>query len=311
MNQCNNPDINDIKTMKNTLLALYSLLYAISVLSVFIIYQISKFPTTKWTPARKWFATIKTKSIEIIPAHPHIESSMDSLIIAPKFVNWLNKFNPQQIQLNSVTITDINWFSAKPEPNKLGFVKCSVDAFDVSSNKKIVSNIAFIRGNSVAILIIVKIANLVTRKNKSNSSEKETEYVLLCEQMRLPVGERKREICAGMTDTEGNIASVVLKEVKEETGFDIKHVSELVSLGSIYPSPGGCDEEIHLYSWTTTVTPEEFDEMQTKVFGNPDEYEEIKLSFVEINEFMTTTLKEIGDVKAECALFRHLLNDKK
>jgi ADP-sugar diphosphatase len=307
MNQCNNTYIN---SREKTLLALYNLLYVIIILSVFIIYQFSKFPTKKWAPARKWFAFIKTKSIEIIPAHQHIENSMDSLIIAPKFINWLNKFNPQQIQLNSVTVTDINWFSAKPEPNKLGFVKCVVDAIDVNSNKKIVSNIAFIRGNSVAILIIVKIANPKTRKGKSNSSEKETEYVLLCEQMRLPVGERKREICAGMTDAEGNIV-VALKEVKEETGLVIKHVSELVSLGSIYPSPGGCDEEIHLYSWTTTVTPEEFDEMQAKVFGNPDEYEEIKLSFVEINEFMTTTLREIGDVKAECALFRHLLNDEK
>jgi ADP-sugar diphosphatase len=308
MNQCNN---TDMKSSEKTLLALYNLLYVIIILSVFIIYQFSKFPTRKWAPARKWFALIKTKSIEIIPAHQHLEISMDSLIIAPKFINWLNKFNPQQIKVNSVTITDINWFSAKPEPNKLGFVKCTVDAIDVNSNKKIVSNIAFIRGNSVAILIIVKIATPKTKKGKSNSSEKETEYVLLCEQMRLPVGERKREICAGMTDADGNIASVALKEVKEETGFDIKNVSDLVPLGSIYPSPGGCDEEIHLYSWTTTISKPEFIEKQTKVFGNPDEYEEVKLSFVEINEFMTTTLREIGDVKAECALFRHLLNDEK
>jgi ADP-sugar diphosphatase len=307
MNQCNN---TDIKSREKTLLALYNLLYVIIILSVLIIYQISTFASKKWAPARKWFALIKTKSIEIIPAHQHLEISMDSLIIAPKFINWLNKLNPQQIKVNSVTVTDINWFSAKPEPNKLGFVKCTVDAIDVNSNKKIVSNIAFIRGNSVAILIIVKIAKPKIKKGKSNSSEKETEYVLLCEQMRLPVGERKREICAGMTDAEGNIV-IALKEVKEETGLVIKHVSELVPLGSIYPSPGGCDEEIHLYSWTTTITQEEFDEMQTKVFGNPDEYEEIKLSFVEINEFMTTTLREIGDVKAECALFRHLLNDEK
>jgi ADP-sugar diphosphatase len=305
MNQCNN---NDIKSMDNTLVALYNLLYVMTILSVLIIYQISSFATQKWAPARKWFAVIKTKSIEIIPAHQHIENSMDSLIIAPKFINWLNKFNPQQIKVNSVTVTDINWFSAKPDPIKLGFVKCAVDAIDVNSNKKIVSNIAFIRGNSVAILIIVKIANPKTKKGKS--SDKETEYVLLCEQMRLPVGERKREICAGMTDAEGNIV-IALKEVKEETGLVIKDVSELVSLGSIYPSPGGCDEEIHLYSWTTTITQEEFNEKQSKVFGNPDEYEEIKLSFVEINEFMTTTLREIGDVKAECALFRHLLNDEK
>jgi ADP-sugar diphosphatase len=308
MNQCNNTDIN---AREKTLLALYNLLYVMFLISVLTLYLISKFPTRKWAPARKWFAIVKTKTIEIIPAHQHIEISMDSLIIAPKFINWLNKFNEKQIKVNSVIVTNVNWFSAKPDPIKLGFVKCTVDAIDVNSNKKIVSNIAFIRGNSVAILIIVKIANPVKRRGKSNSSEKETEYVLLCEQMRLPVGERKREICAGMTDAEGNITSVVLKEVKEETGFDIKHVSELVSLGSIYPSPGGCDEEIHLYSWSTTITQEEFNEKQTKVFGNPDEYEEIKLSFVEINEFMTTTLREIGDVKAECALFRYLLNDEK
>ena len=56
----------------------------------------------------------------------------------------------------------------------------------------------------------------------------------MCEQMRLASGARRKEICAGMMDDQGNIASVVLKEVKEETGFDIKHRDELIELGHIF-----------------------------------------------------------------------------
>jgi hypothetical protein len=200
----------------------------------------------KYVPNKRWHCG----SIEIIPAHSHLEDSLNALVMAPKFVKWLRRMNPQQVQINSITITDINWFSAVPTPSKLGFVKCSLDAIDKTTCKKIASNIAFVRGDSVAILIIVKIAN--------GTKDVSKEYVLLCEQMRLPAGERKKEICAGMVDAEGNLASVSLKEVKEETGFVINNVSELTSLGSVFTSPGGLDEEVHLYSWTTTISQKEF-----------------------------------------------------
>ena len=259
----------------------------------------------KYVPVNKWFInTEKNGYIEIIPKYAHLEDQMDALVKAPKFINWLNKFDPLQITLRSVTITDLDWFSAPNTPYnplKLGFVKCSSEAYDFKTGKKIMSNISFIRGNSVAILILVK----VFAKNQKNDKE----YVLLCEQHRLPIGQKALEIPAGMMDADGNIISVVLKEVKEETGFNIKHESDLQNLGPYFASPGGSDEAINLFAWNTAISEEEFQKKQDNMYGCAAENEEIKLSFVDLKEFKKKTVYEIGDAKAEIALFRYLSNN--
>jgi 8-oxo-dGTP pyrophosphatase MutT (NUDIX family) len=253
----------------------------------------------KYEPSSKWFIlTEKNGSIEIIPKFKHLEDQINALINAPKFIAWLNKFDPDQITLRSVTITDIDWFSKGYVPSKLGFVKCFSEAYDFKKGKKIMSNITFVRGNSVAILILVDVLH--------KDSENDKNYVLLCEQHRLPIGKKAKEIPAGMMDSDGNIISVVLKEVKEETGFNICHVDELQSLGSYYASPGGSDEEIYLFAWTTVISKTVFEEKQKEMYGLSEENEEIKLSFVELEEFKTKTVYKMGDAKAEIALSRYL-----
>ena len=42
------------------------------------------------------------------------------------------------------------------------------------------------------------------------------------------------------------------------------------------------------------------------MYGLAEENEEIKLSFVELEEFKTKTMYKIGDAKAEIALSRYL-----
>lgn len=252
----------------------------------------------KYVPSSKWFMfTEKNGNIEIIPKFKHLEDQIDALMNAPKFIAWLNKFDPEQITLRSITITDIDWFSKEYLPSKLGFVKCFSEAYDFKTGKKIMSNITFVRGNSVAILILVKVLNKDSKNDK--------EYVLLCEQHRLPIGKKAKEIPAGMMDSDGNIISVVLKEVREETGFDISHVDELQSLGPYYASPGGSDEEIYLFAWTTCISASVFEEKQKQMYGLSEENEEIKLSFVELEEFKTNTMYKIGDAKAEIAMSRY------
>ena len=253
-----------------------------------------------YIPSKQWFIlTEKNGYVEIIPKFPHLEDQMDALIKAPKFLNWLNNFDPLIISIRSVTITDIDWFSAPNTPYnplRLGFVKCSSEAYDFKTGKKIISSISFIRGNSVAILIMVTVLG--------ENHHLDKEYVLLCEQHRLPIGKKAKEIPAGMMDADGNIISVVLKEVKEETGFDIKHVDELIALGSYFASPGGSDEEIKLFAWQTEISEKDFEEKQQRIYGLAEENEEIKLSFVELEEFKTKIMYEIGDAKAEIALTR-------
>lgn len=279
------------------MLHIYIQYLAIIIAATSLLYRYYK--NRKYVPWNKWFIlTEKNGNIEIIPKFAHLEHQMDALVYAPKFIKWLNTFDSEQITLRSITITDIDWFSATPNPERLGFVKCASEAYDFKTGKKIISNITFIRGDSVAVLILVKVL--------SNNKAQEKEYVLLCEQHRLPIGKKAREIPAGMMDAEGNIVSVVLKEVKEETGFDIKHADQLHNLGSYYASPGGSDEQIHLFAWTTAISEAVFEEKQKKMYGLAEENEEIKLSFVELSEFKKTTMYEIGDAKAEIALTRYL-----
>ncbi len=262
-----------------------SCVYFLTGLSLFIYYNY-----LKPKPTKKW----QINGVPIIPAHPHLNESMDALVIAPKLLRWFAKLDKSQIDIRSITVSDINWFSATPDPKKLGFVKFNIIALDKSTGKQIASNVVFLRGDSVAILIVVKVVN----------RRRTQEYVLLCDQMRVASGGRRTEICAGMMDDAGDIASVVLKEVKEETGFDIKNKRDLTELGSIFPSPGACDEEIFLYSWETTISEEDFKEKQRSVFGNASEGEEIKLSFVAMDE-LELKLMDMKDVKAECAFRRY------
>lgn len=264
-------------------------------------YNYRKNKNSKYVPSGKWTCN----GVQIVPLNAEIEKSLDALTAAPKFVNWLQTIlNAGELVVPTVTVTDINWFSAKPDPVKLGFVKCILtDAADAITGKRVMSNIVFIRGNSVAVLIVVKVLNTIVAQDITPVQCKK--YVLLCEQMRAPMGKKVKEICAGMTDSEGNIMSVALKEVQEETGIQIKHIEELVPLGTIMPSPGACDELIYLYAFETVMSSNEFEEKQQKLYGNAEEHEEIQLQFVEINEYENTVLEETGDVKGECAFRRY------
>lgn len=63
----------------------------------------------------------------------------------------------------------------------------------------------------------------------------------------MPAGQYTLECPAGMLDEDGNFIGVAAKELKEETGLEIEE-KKLIPLGSIYPSPGGCDEEVILFA---------------------------------------------------------------
>lgn len=69
----------------------------------------------------------------------------------------------------------------------------------------------------------------------------------------MPIGKWIEEIPAGMIDEDGNFKGVAAKELEEETGIKIE-LKELVDLGSIFPSSGGCDEEIFLYAINKTLS---------------------------------------------------------
>jgi len=234
------------------------------------------------------------KNVNVITEYSHIKDKLDAIVNSPKFKNWIDNINRNDINLIEFNVTDVDFFG-KVSPERLGFIKGKCTAFDQNNGNKIMSNIVFCRGNSVAVLIIVTV------------KETSKKYVLLCKQIRLPVGKVLIEACAGMIDDKvenGEVLGVVFEEIKEETGFEIKK-NDLIQLGDpIIPSGGGCDENIQLYAWETTITENEFYEKQLKIFGCKEENESIQLCFYEYDEF-DNILDEIGDVKAECCWRRY------
>lgn len=194
-----------------------------------------------------------------------------------KFKKWLMSIDPD-IVVTRIVIQSVDMFG----PN-VGFIKLKADA---TFNDKPIPSIVFIRGDAVAILVIL------TCKGKR--------WVIWTKQPRFAVGSSYFvEIPAGMMDEEGSFIGVAAKELAEETGIKITS-DKLISLGDMHPSPGGCDEKIRLFFYEQEVSPAELATFQGKCTGNFEEGEMITL---EIMPYEATI--HSMDAKALCAMLRY------
>ena len=70
--------------------------------------------------------------------------------------------------------------------------------------------------------------------------------LILIRQERIPVRQAIWEVPAGQiddeSDSEDEIAAVALKELREETGFELADGGDLIALGDYFTSPGFTDE---------------------------------------------------------------------
>ncbi|KRX02067.1 NUDIX hydrolase domain protein [Pseudocohnilembus persalinus] len=196
--------------------------------------------------------TLNINKISIEKAENVPQEHFDKAIKAKKFIDYVNNFQINHVEVDKITILSIFMFG----PN-VGFINLNVDAKLKEAQKKIPGYV-FLRGKAVAVLTIV---------NKTK--------ILLVRQFRVPVGQFCLECPAGMMDEEGHFLGVAAKEIEEETGLKIEE-KDLISLGSIFPSQGGCDEEIILFALQTELSPEKIEEMQKKTYGE-GEHEDITL----------------------------------
>ena len=232
------------------------------------------------------------KGIPIAGSTPAIHSQIPTILESPKFKSWFNKLDHSAIDLQSITITDVDWFCAPTAiaPEKLGFLKLTAKVFDRKTGKPI-PGIAFIRGGAVAVLIRVVVGS--------------SAYFIMCRQLRFPVGGYTLEAPAGMMDASADISGVMMKEIAEETGLVVPNAAELIDLGRFIPSAGGCDESIHLFAWNTELSKEAFDEIIRKTHGALEENETIYLHIFEDDASFPQTLQEIiRDPKMEIAYYR-------
>ena len=240
------------------------------------------------------------KNIKVYSNLDHISKNLESLIKAPKFIDWIDKIiEEDEFKVTSFEVTDMDFFGP-PTPEKLAFYKGKLDAIN-KKGVKVGSNICNNRGGCTAILLIV------TTKIKNKIKK----LVAMVEQDRLPSGGQRIECVAGMKDlVTGSVKGPVIKEILEELPIDdIKEDdSRIISLGSIWTSPGWSDEKIDLWAGEFDINEEKYNYLKTGTFGE-GAHEVIKVHFYEYDKF-PEVLQEIGDVKAECAFWRYNLLKK-
>lgn len=76
--------------------------------------------------------------------------------------------------------------------------------------------------------------------------------IILIRQERLPIRAAIWEMPAGQIDESGNVSpdeieAVALRELREETGFELAEGGELISLGDYFTSPGFTDEQGYFF----------------------------------------------------------------
>jgi len=139
------------------------------------------------------------------------------------------------------------------------------------------------RGDSVAVL----------------PHDPEAGVVLLCEQFRAPTVERGpgwlAEIPAGILEAEEAVEACAHRETLEETGHD---VAAIARIATVYPSPGGSSERIHILYGRILLRPD-----APKTAGVANEGEDIRILQTPVDAALAQLRAgEIQDAKTAIAL---------
>ncbi|XP_050265851.1 nudix hydrolase 14, chloroplastic [Quercus robur] len=214
--------------------------------------------------------------VQIVAAPGISDFQFRTAINSSLFKQWLKNLQTETgilannaMSLKRVLLQGVDMFG-----ERVGFLKFKADIVDKETGKK-VPGIVFARGPAVAILILLE-------------SEGET-YAVLTEQVRVPVGRLSLELPAGMLDDDkGDFVGTAAREVEEETGIHL-NLEDMIDLTAflepstgcrVFPSPGGCDEEISLFLYRGHVDKEIITQLQGKETGLRDHGELIKVRVV-------------------------------
>lgn len=220
--------------------------------------------------------TLPGQLVEIVAAPGVSPSELRNAIESCLFQQWLKNLQGDRgtlanglMSLNKVLIQGVDYFGTR-----VGFLKFKADVIDKETGK-MVPGIVFSRGPAVAILILLE-------------SEGET-YAVLTEQVRVPAGRFVLELPAGMLDDdEGDFVGTAVREVQEETGIHLnkEDMIELTAFldpstgGKIFPSPGGCDEEISVFLYRGKVGKEVIEQLQGRKTGLQEHGEIIRVRVI-------------------------------
>ncbi|KAJ4831664.1 Nudix hydrolase 14, chloroplastic [Turnera subulata] len=223
--------------------------------------------------------------VQLVAAPGVSESEFRSAIDSSLFKQWLKNLESEtgilatgSFLLTQVLVQGVDMFG-----QRIGFLKFKAEILDKETGKK-VPGIVFARGPAVAVLILL-------------DSGDET-YTVLTEQVRVPTGKLVLELPAGMLDDDkGDFVGTAVREVEEETGIHL-NVDDMVELTAfldpstgcrVYPSPGGCDEEISVFLYRGTVEKGIISQLQGKETGLREHGELIKVRVVPYSKLWRMT----------------------
>lgn len=116
--------------------------------------------------------------------------------------------------------------------------------------------------------------------------------VLLVRQYRYPYGEILTEIPAGKRDPGEEPLVTGMRELEEETGY---HAATYTPLGTMYPTPGCCDEVVYLYLATDLTAAD----------AHPDADEFLEVERCPLDEMVRRVLAgEITDAKTQIGILK-------
>lgn len=215
----------------------------------------------------------------------------EEVVAAPKFLKWVAGLDPRFV------VKSVKVLATMFTKNGLLFAFLDCDVTDQSGNK--VPGAVFLRGGAVAVLVVLK--DKLLRLGQRTYDK----YFVLTVQPRFPVGTFEAVECvAGMVDENTkNVVGVAVKELQEETGIDRISISDLIPLGSIFSTMGGCDEEVALFAFEAEWPLERIQALQAKLTGEGP-HEKIKLVVVPEEELLHMARK---DPKAVIAYFKYNL----
>jgi ADP-sugar diphosphatase len=257
-----------------------------------------------------------------VPVKLTEELSKDQLLAFPAFKTWLStlessldlqkhdshSFHSAPYKLRSITVQSCDFFGG----GRLGFVKLRAEVSNDAGEK--LPGSVFLRGGSVAMLVVLQ------PEDANDTSE---EYVVLTVQPRIPAGSLAFvELPAGMLDDNGTFTGAAAKEIKEETGLEIRE-EDLVDMTklanqrvgdvtskeglqeAIYPSPGGSDEFIPVFLLRKRMSRNEIEGLKGRLTGLRDHGEKITLRLCRLDELWKVGARD-GKTLAAIALYEGL-----
>ncbi|KAH6694329.1 NUDIX family hydrolase [Leptodontidium sp. MPI-SDFR-AT-0119] len=236
------------------------------------------------------------------------------------FQNWIDTLQKslQRQVFNTHTFYD--------DPYFLRWIKIqAIDEFDIkgvkrlffiklfaevtTDKKEFLPGVVFLRGGSVAVLMIVRPTDAPLER-----------YVIMTEQARVAAGSLSfMEIPAGMMDDERNIKSAALREIQEEVGIYPKadelidmtklaveghEVSETIQ-SAMYPSPGACDEFISILLWEKDLDRLDIENLKDRLAGDRAAAERITVRLLEYEKLVAVGARD-GKTLAAWSLYEYL-----